>query len=91
MANFTANEVFWHIKWIAHSMESLEGRCLQAVAGIDEFIADLVQANLQPGEADKIVGQLKAKLESAVIDRTAGGSIESVFRAALGRLTVGHR
>ena len=90
MAGFTANEVFGRIEWIAHSLESLEGRRMRTEKRIDEFIADLAKANLQPRGADIIVYQLKAKLESAVSDRTADDSIEPVFRAALGRLPGEH-
>jgi hypothetical protein len=87
MAGFTANEVFSRIEWIVDSLESLEGRSMRAEARIDQFIADLAKANLQPGAADKIMDQLKAKLEGAVSGRTAAGSADPVFRAALDRLT----
>jgi hypothetical protein len=90
MASIRANDVFWRIEWIAHSLESLDGRRMRAETRIDEFIADLAKANLPPGAADEIAHQLKAKLERVVSDQTAGSSIEPVFRAALGRLTAGH-
>src|ERR1700674_2109603 len=90
MAGLTANEVFWRIEWIAHSLESLEGRRMRAEARIDEFIADLATAKLHPGLADKIVDQLKAKLEEAISGCAAGGSMDPVFRAALRRLPGEH-
>jgi hypothetical protein len=90
VANIRADDVFWRIEWIAHSIESLEGRRVRAETRIDEFIADLGKANLPPGLADTIAGRLKAKLERVVSSRAAAGSADAVFRAALGRLTAGH-
>jgi hypothetical protein len=87
MAGLTANEVFWRIEWIAHSLESLEGRRMRAEARIDEFIADLAKADLHPGLDDKIVDQLKVKLEEAISGRPTGANLDPVFRAALARLT----
>jgi hypothetical protein len=63
MSSIVADDVFWRIEWIAHSVEALEGRRVRAEARIDEFIADLAKANLPPGAADKTASQLEAKLE----------------------------
>jgi hypothetical protein len=90
MAELSANEVFGRIEWIAHSLESLEGRRMRAEGRIDQFITDLAKANLQPGVADKIMYQLKAKLEGVVSSGAASGNVGPVFRAALGRLTGEH-
>jgi hypothetical protein len=90
LASIRADDVFWRIEWIAHSIESLEGRRGRAETRIDEFLADLAKANLPPGLADTIAGRLKAKLERVVSIRAAAGSADTIFRAALGRLTAGH-
>ncbi len=87
MAGLTADEVFERIEWIAYPLESLEERRIWAEALIDQFTADLAKADLQPGAADKIIDQLKARLEGAISGRAAGDSINTIFRAALGRLT----
>ena len=91
MASIRANDVFWRIEWIAHSLESLDGRRMRAETRIDEFIADLAKANLPPGAADRTTGQLKAKLERVVSRRATDGGTDLVFWAALGRLAGGHR
>ena len=90
MASIRANDVFWRIEWIAHSLESLDGRRMRAETRIDQFIADLAKADLQPAVADQIMDQLKAKLEGVVSSRAAGGNVDPVFRAALRRLTGEH-
>ena len=91
MASIRADDVFWRIEWIAHSLESLDGRRMRAETRIDEFIADLAKANLPPGATDKIMDELKAKLERVVSRRATDGSTDLVFWAALGRLAAGRQ
>src|ERR1700690_1902889 len=56
VASIRADDVFWRIEWIAHSIESLEDRRGRTEARIDVFLADLAEANLPPGLADTIAG-----------------------------------
>ncbi len=46
----------------------------------------ILRKQILPGAADGIAGLLGSKLETAISDRTAGGSDGSVFTAALARL-----
>jgi len=84
MAGFTVLDVFGDIDEIARSHGSLGDRRARAKARIDRFRGDLSKAkNFQSGIADKIVADLKAKLEGVTVNRAVDRIIDPVFRAAI--------
>jgi hypothetical protein len=87
MAGFTANEVFTDIDDIAHSGDLLKERQVRAELRIDEFESDLAKQRLRPGVAERIRSRLQGTLEVAVRNRDMNSDFDTVFRAALDRLT----